>query len=365
MFKSSHYLIIVAALCVLPLTVSAQSVEPSGVRGFVATQMVDDAMGGENLVGGGATIQAGLDNRLSLGIGAAWYSDARLPEGRSYDLLTPTLDLRLSLLGDESDLALLLSPGASVYMLYQDVVGAGETRIFPSLAAGLATRLHIAGPVYAEASGVDRIHFVRDGEVATRTLGEREIVHTPELRVGLSLLFRRKEAEARFEAPPVYSPGMVPVETTRTIPPEIHATGGRTHIHDGGRTWEIDVVDGRVLLDAPLTEVDQARLGTIYFDPASDRIPDAYKAMIPQVARELEARPSASLVIRGYTSEPGGVTYNLSLAQKRGTALKDWLVRLHGIAEQRIEVVSIGVDRNANSQSLARRIDLLLHQPIE
>lgn len=67
-----------------------------------------------------------------------------------------------------------------------------------------------------------------------------------------------------------------------------------------------------------------------------------------------------NIVIQGHTDERGTRTYNLALGERRGKAVKDYLVA-RGVSSSRIEVVSFGFEKpldpehNETAWSLNRR----------
>jgi peptidoglycan-associated lipoprotein len=66
------------------------------------------------------------------------------------------------------------------------------------------------------------------------------------------------------------------------------------------------------------------------------------------LAHELEAHPKASILIAGNTDEVGTQEYNLALGQRRAAVARHYLTNL-GIAPERIETVSYGEERPADS----------------
>ena len=64
----------------------------------------------------------------------------------------------------------------------------------------------------------------------------------------------------------------------------------------------------------------------------------------------LNANPGLRLRIAGHTDERGSDEYNLALGQRRAAAAKRYLTQ-HGIAENRIEIISFGEERPAQQGS--------------
>ncbi len=93
--------------------------------------------------------------------------------------------------------------------------------------------------------------------------------------------------------------------------------------------------------------VDTAAItGPIHFDFDRSNIrPDA-EAILQRELSWLNANPGMRIRIEGNADERGSDEYNLALAQRRATSVKEWLVD-HGIAAGRFDLVSYGEERPA------------------
>jgi peptidoglycan-associated lipoprotein len=101
----------------------------------------------------------------------------------------------------------------------------------------------------------------------------------------------------------------------------------------------------------------------IYFDVKSTRLrADAVRLLQDQAAR-MERASTWAVLVQGYADRQGAPEYNRALAQRRATAVKQFLVEL-GVAESSIKVVTIGQDGalcdepTTECQQLNRRVHL-------
>ena len=103
----------------------------------------------------------------------------------------------------------------------------------------------------------------------------------------------------------------------------------------------VDLASSRA---APATDWASKATPYVYFDFDSAQIRDDFKGSIDAHARQLLAQPDKRLRIEGHTDERGGSEYNLALGQQRAESVANAL-RLLGVAEGRLEVVSFGEER--------------------
>jgi peptidoglycan-associated lipoprotein len=88
----------------------------------------------------------------------------------------------------------------------------------------------------------------------------------------------------------------------------------------------------------------------IYFAYDEDALtPDARRALDAKTAL-LSGSPAVRLRITGHTDERGSDEYNLALGQRRAAAAMRYLVA-RGIAPNRLEIVSVGEEQPACSES--------------
>lgn len=84
----------------------------------------------------------------------------------------------------------------------------------------------------------------------------------------------------------------------------------------------------------------------VYFDFDSDALTDQTRAALDAKIPILNANPGLRIRIAGHTDERGSDEYNQALGQRRAASAKRYLTQ-HGIAEDRIEIISFGEERPA------------------
>jgi outer membrane protein OmpA-like peptidoglycan-associated protein len=112
----------------------------------------------------------------------------------------------------------------------------------------------------------------------------------------------------------------------------------------------------------PETDVDYSVLASevVYFNYDSFSIRASERAKLEKIAKWLTDNPGKRLMIAGHTDTRGTLEYNRGLGERRGLAVREYLVGL-GIAQDRIFTISYGEERPAaqgddeNTHSLNRR----------
>ncbi len=101
----------------------------------------------------------------------------------------------------------------------------------------------------------------------------------------------------------------------------------------------------------------------IYFDFDQSTIKAEFREVLNGHAAYMAKYPTESLVLEGHADERGTREYNMALGERRGNAVKRYLV-VQGVAANAIEVVSFGEERPVNtangieSWSENRRVEL-------
>jgi outer membrane protein OmpA-like peptidoglycan-associated protein len=329
---------------------------PSGI-GFAPSALVPHhRLGPGTIAGLGPELTLGVSPRLSVVGSLQEYRNVEA-DGRVYDLTTPTIEARASLIGHRSDLALLVGATA---MRFEFEDRAPDVLI-PALGAGLAVRMQLMGPIHGQLSARNWVSYVREGETGT-VLREPGVAHSPDLRVGLSVLLRaRQKSPAGHDLPIAHASDFRPVEAGSLTPEPERTTHGRDHTHSASGA-ALDPVTG-----LPLDGVEPAwstrHMGSLYFDLGSDQIADSYRDMIEEIALLLRSDLRARVQLLGYTDRSGTPAVNLGLSESRGTAIRERLVRLYEIPAERIEVVAFGADHTARDEASARRVDVVVKEP--
>jgi outer membrane protein OmpA-like peptidoglycan-associated protein len=103
----------------------------------------------------------------------------------------------------------------------------------------------------------------------------------------------------------------------------------------------------------------------IYFEFASDGIKEESNAVLADIAKMLRQNPGWSLAVEGHTDNLGGDAYNLDLAKRRATAVKEALVAGYKIDGKRLHPAGFGAskpkDTNDTVEGRARnrRVELV------
>ncbi len=103
---------------------------------------------------------------------------------------------------------------------------------------------------------------------------------------------------------------------------------------------------------------------TIYFDYDSTMINAEGQSALNAHAEYLSLNPNKNIIIEGHTDERGTREYNLSLGERRGRAVADFLIA-SGVSAQQIEVRSYGeenpiaLEHSESAWQLNRRVELL------
>jgi outer membrane protein OmpA-like peptidoglycan-associated protein len=117
-------------------------------------------------------------------------------------------------------------------------------------------------------------------------------------------------------------------------------------------------------LTLPLDEFAlTTELRSIHFDFASAAIRPADGRALDANAHWMKANPDRPIALEGAADPRGSTDYNLSLAERRARAVRDYLVA-RGVAPERIAILSVGEARQAcrdrNCWGLDRRVDFLV-----
>lgn len=83
-------------------------------------------------------------------------------------------------------------------------------------------------------------------------------------------------------------------------------------------------------------------LPVIYFDFDAVSIRSDQMKSIDAAVMELREHPETTVMLEGHADERGTTEYNMHLGERRALAVKDYLVRVGGIAAERIQIISKG-----------------------
>ncbi len=99
-----------------------------------------------------------------------------------------------------------------------------------------------------------------------------------------------------------------------------------------------------------IAEMRNALAAQVYFEYDSDQLSAQAQSTLDAKLAILNANQGVRLRIAGNADERGSDEYNLALGQRRAAAAKRYLTQ-HGIADDRLEVVSYGEERPVCQQS--------------
>ncbi len=83
---------------------------------------------------------------------------------------------------------------------------------------------------------------------------------------------------------------------------------------------------------------------TVYFGFDSSELTEEAKTTLNRQAAFLNVNPTLVIVVEGHADERGTREYNLALGDRRGTAVRDYLLA-KGLNEARIRTISYGKER--------------------
>jgi outer membrane protein OmpA-like peptidoglycan-associated protein len=89
------------------------------------------------------------------------------------------------------------------------------------------------------------------------------------------------------------------------------------------------------------TEIKINLLGDILFDFDKATIRAAAEPTLGQIAKFLQSRAKAKVLIEGHTDAKGSAGYNAKLSERRAASVKDWFGK-HGVTSRTIETRGLG-----------------------
>lgn len=94
-------------------------------------------------------------------------------------------------------------------------------------------------------------------------------------------------------------------------------------------------------------EVPEPMEVTVYFDFDQTRIKELYHKRLADLAETMREYPEMAATIEGHTDSLGTESYNMELSRERAAAVRDYMVRTHGIAADRFDLMGYGESRPA------------------
>lgn len=84
---------------------------------------------------------------------------------------------------------------------------------------------------------------------------------------------------------------------------------------------------------------------SIHYGVNSKDVPDESKQNLAVVAEALKQYPSLKIRIESHTDSYGVEAYNMELSKRRADAVKNWLVKTHGIDSGRMTAIGYGMSK--------------------
>jgi len=114
-----------------------------------------------------------------------------------------------------------------------------------------------------------------------------------------------------------------------------------------------------------ISETGRIALYGIHFDSDKADIKSESNQTIQEIARLLKQDPKLKLVIVGHTDNQGGLDHNMKLSKRRAMAVRDALVKQHGIVAARLSAWGAGYlapvasNRSEDGRAKNRRVELV------
>jgi peptidoglycan-associated lipoprotein len=145
----------------------------------------------------------------------------------------------------------------------------------------------------------------------------------------------RKQVPPQTPAPPPPPPAAAPAAPPPPPPPPAPAPAPPP----------APLTEEQIFAQKSLAQLNSERpLGDVFFDYDESAIRDDGRAPLQRNVEWLRRWTTVQVTVEGYCDSRGSSEYNLALASRRATAVKDYLVNL-GVAANRITVISKGEEQ--------------------
>ncbi|MBW1615400.1 MAG: peptidoglycan-associated lipoprotein Pal [Deltaproteobacteria bacterium] len=132
--------------------------------------------------------------------------------------------------------------------------------------------------------------------------------------------------------------GAAPAEETQVTQQQ---PAGKT---DGAANLEEEDLYGKTLEEARINFMNE----DIHFEFDSYRLVPEYVTILQTKVRWLASHPNIAMIIEGHCDDRGTEAYNLSLGERRASAVKQFLLDA-GVDASRMEIVSYGEEKPLDS----------------
>jgi len=115
--------------------------------------------------------------------------------------------------------------------------------------------------------------------------------------------------------------------------------------------------------EVPKKRIELSR-AAVYFVADSTDIVQKYRPILDEVGKKLKANPELCVTLQGYTAPTGTEDGRLALSAARSWYCAEYLMRVYGIAEQRVNIEFYSADETSEQKvwELRRRVDLIIEQ---
>ncbi len=146
-------------------------------------------------------------------------------------------------------------------------------------------------------------------------------------------------------------------------------------VSNSGEVYELTIVEETVMkqsvelnagaMAAELSKSGRVTLRGILFDVGQATIRESSAALLAEVGALLKSDQTLALEVVGHTDNTGTAAANLTLSRQRAEAVKNWLVKTHGIAAARLttsgrgDTVPVADNTTDAGRAQNRRVELV------
>ena len=157
-----------------------------------------------------------------------------------------------------------------------------------------------------------------------------------------------------------------------TEPGEARPWGNRGYIYVYKIIYDYKAEDNGSSISGPKASLIVKKIlknVKIYFDYNKADLREDHFPILQRSVKSLERNPEADILITGNCDARGSVEYNLKLGEKRGEAVKQYMIQ-NGIPEERVKIISrgkldavapitdlVGMQRDRNAQFMVAEVE--------
>lgn len=268
---------------------------------------------------------------------------------REFKLVSPQVNWRQRLIGRETNLAWILGGGVGIYSQRALAAAPKERTTIPFLSSGLGLQLHLTGAATLEVRSGIQVALARQNALGLVS-GGRSAGVSPWIQVTLWAMPRRRDTQLPSSNLPLSSQSDFLPVTSRAVPSRTATELLR------------EPAPVAPLLSSARRNVRSQMIGQVQYAVGATAVPPTAYSMLESIADFLVQQPASTIELVAYTDPLGGIAANQSVAERRGTEVREHLVRLLGVAENRIVVRAMGHDP-VSSRTSARRVEIYAITP--